>query len=117
MDWLKPKPEEIMVPCKKCGQKAAASSMKLDIDEKKMICTDCVKNKKIHKEIQEEVFTKKPKMEAEKPMVIQTKKIDAEDKPSKMGHKCSQCGYKFLVNIDTKSPKSCPYCNTRISSF
>jgi len=117
MDWPKPKTEEIMVPCKKCGNKSPASAMKLDLDEKLMICPDCIKNKKIHKEIEEEVFAKKPKDDTEKPMIIQTKKIDAEDRPSKMSHKCSSCGYKFQINIDTKTPKNCPYCNTRISSF
>ena len=43
--------KDIMVVCKKCGNKAAASSLKLDVDEKLMICPECVKNKKIHKEI------------------------------------------------------------------
>ena len=45
------------VPCKKCGNKVPASQLKMDIDEGKMICPECIKNKVIHKEIQKEVFS------------------------------------------------------------
>lgn len=97
--------EEIMVVCKKCGNKAPASHMKLDFDEKLMICPECVKNKKSHKEIEKEVFHKEEK-----------KKID-EEKPNKIAHKCTSCGYKFMMNPETKTPRNCPYCNARVMSF
>ncbi len=93
-----------MVLCKKCGNKAPVSSMKLDLDEKLMICPDCVKNKKIQKEINEEVFHKKESKEL-------------EETPTKVGHKCTSCGYKFMINVETKMPRNCPYCNARVLSF
>ena len=102
--------QEIMVPCKKCGNKVPASSLKLDLDEGKVICPDCIKNKAIHKEIKQEVYHKpeSPKFE----------KNDAqEEKPSKVRHKCTSCDYKFMINIETKNPKYCPYCNARVTSF
>ena len=97
--------EDILVICKKCGNKAPASSMKLDLDEKKVICPECVKNKNIHKEIEQEVFHKKKN------------KVIEEEKTVKVGHKCTSCSYKFMVNPETKIPRNCPYCNARLLSF
>ena len=97
--------EDIMVVCKKCGNRAPASYMRLDLDEGKMICPDCVKNKKVHKEIKEEVFHK-----------IEEKTIE-ENKSTKITHKCTSCGYKFKIDEETRKPKNCPYCNARVMSF
>jgi len=101
--------ENIMSLCKKCGNKAPASSMKLDLDEKKMICPECIKNKKLHKEIKEEVFKKD---DAKKILPALSPKED--EKPVKAGHKCASCGYKFMINTETGKPKNCPYCNARV---
>ena len=104
--------EDFKVICKKCGNKAPASSMKLDYDEKLTICPDCVKNKKIHKEIQQEVFHKK-----EDDIAADFRSKSSEERVAKVGHKCTSCGYKFLINAETRTPKNCPYCNTRIMGF
>ena len=94
--------QEIMVPCKGCNNKVLASSLKLDLDIGKMICPDCIKNKGIHKEVEQEVFHK-----------IEEKTFE-EPKSSKIGHKCTSCGYKFKIDMETKIPKHCPYCNARV---
>src|SRR3989338_5936491 len=99
--------EEIMVICKKCGNKAPVSHMKLDLDEKLMICPDCIKGKKIHKEIKEQVFQTKEEAVQEQP----------EERAAKIGHKCTSCGYKFKIDPETSKPKNCPYCNNRVMSF
>src|SRR3989338_2269058 len=103
--------QDIMVSCKKCGNKAPASSMKLDLDEKLMICQDCVKSKVIHKEIKEEVSHKSEKQNF--PGNTQKPKIsgEKEEKSGRIGHKCTSCGYKFMINPETGKPKNCPYCN------
>ena len=98
--------KDIMVVCKKCGNKAAASSLRLDLDEKLMICPECVKNKKIHKEIKETIFQKGIKIKEVKDII--------KERPSKMAHKCSSCGYTFRINLETKTPKNCPYCDKKI---
>ena len=98
--------EDIMVICKKCGNKAPASHMKLDLDEKLIICPDCIKNKRIHKEIEKEVLHKKEVYQEQQ-----------EEKSSKVGHKCTSCGYKFMMDPETKKPRNCPYCNARVTSF
>ena len=97
--------QDVMAPCRKCGNKVPASSLKLDIDERMVICPDCVKNKKIHKEIKEEIFHKRENKEVE------------EEKTSKIGHKCTSCGYKFKIDPETKKPRNCPYCNSRVMGF
>ena len=97
--------QDVMVPCKKCGNKVPAASLKLDLDEKKMICPDCIKNKRMHNEIREEVFHKKGD------------KLVEEEKSVKIAHKCTSCGYKFKIDPETKKPKNCPYCNVRVISF
>ena len=80
--------------------------MKLDIDERMVICPDCIKNKKMHKAIEKEVFHKKEESQS-----IQ------EEQKTKIAHKCTSCGYKFRIDIETKIPKNCPYCNARVLSF
>ena len=100
--------EDILIICKKCGNKAPASAMRLDLDEKLMICPDCIKNKKIHKEIKEDIFHKKEIKQSEQP---------ADEASKKISHKCSSCGYKFMINSETKIPRNCPYCNARVLSF
>ena len=97
---------DAMVPCKKCGNKVPASSLKLDIDLRMVVCPDCIKNKKIHKEIEKEAFHKE-----EKPTERN------EETSSKIAHKCASCGYKFKIDRETSKPKNCPYCNTRVMGF
>lgn len=99
-----------MAPCKKCGNKVLVSTLKLDLDEAKVICPDCIKNKGIHKEIEKEVLNKP------QPSILAKHALN-EEKPSKVGHKCNSCGFKFMINVDTKKPKYCPYCNARVTSF
>ena len=110
MEWPKPKQEDVLVPCKKCGNKVPSSSLKLDLDEKKVICPDCIKNKVIHKEIEKEVLHK---AEAQEEMP----KKQVEESSNKMAHKCTSCGYKFRIDLETKKPRNCPYCNARVLSF
>ncbi len=111
MEWMKPKQEDIMVPCKKCGSKVPASSLKMDLDEGKMICVDCIKNKAIHKEIQKEVFHKD-----DDSMNSMTKRERVHE-AHKVPHKCSGCGYKFMIDTERNSPKNCPYCNVRVNNY
>mgnify|MGYP001560010105 FL=1 len=103
---------DAMVPCKGCSNKVPASSLKMDLDIGKMVCPDCIKNKKIHKEIEREAFHKEQK---EGSMTHGNKHVQDEGaNPSKIGHKCTSCGYKFKIDLETKKPKNCPYCNARV---
>lgn len=107
--------QEIMVPCKGCNNKVTVSSLKMDLDIGKMVCPDCIKNKGIHKEIEQEAFHKQEENVMIKSAEGQSH-IQAEA-PSKIGHKCTSCGYKFKIDLETKIPKYCPYCNARVMSF
>ncbi len=99
--------QDVMVSCKKCGSKVPASTLRLDIDEKMVICPDCVKNKKIHKEIVQEAYHKP---EVQQPVMARPE----EEKSAKVAHKCTSCGYKFKIDPETNKPKNCPYCNARV---
>lgn len=94
--------QDVIISCKKCGNKVPSSQLKLDLDLKMVVCPDCIKNKGIHKEIEQEVFHKID----ENPIKEETKQ--------KISHKCTSCGYKFKIDIETKIPKNCPYCNSRV---
>ena len=102
---------DAMVPCKGCNNKVPASSLKMDLDIGKMVCPDCIKNKKIHKEIEQDALNKN---EASSMMQNSSQQ---EEKSAKIGHKCTSCGYKFKIDPETKSPKYCPYCNARVMGF
>lgn len=103
--------QDVMVPCKKCGNKVPSSSLKLDLDEKMVICPDCIKNKKIHKEIVQEVFHKPEAQQTAMAMPSE------EEKSAKVAHKCTSCGYKFRIDPETSKPRNCPYCNARVMGF
>src|SRR3989338_2108327 len=115
---------DVMVICKKCGGKSPSSVMKLDFDEKLIICPDCVKRKKIHKEVSETSSPKKETAQQATPSRAQInppsskiKNTDSGNDALKSMHKCSYCGYKFAINVETKKPKNCPYCNNEVLSF
>ena|SRR3989338_7462197 len=106
---------DAVVPCKGCNNKVPASSLKMDLDIGKMVCADCIKNKKIHREIEQEAFHKEQKEGLMVKSAEGQSHIQAEaPKSSKVGHKCTSCGYKFKIDIETKIPKYCPYCNARV---
>ncbi|MBI1936221.1 hypothetical protein HYS31_07315 [Candidatus Woesearchaeota archaeon] len=107
--------QEVMAACRKCGNKLPSSSLKLDLDEGRMICPECIKSKKMHKEIEKELHKELPKENIAygSATVFQSN----EEKSSKIAHKCSSCGYKFKIDPETCKPKSCPYCNARVMGF
>ena len=89
--------DEILVSCKKCGKKSFASLMRLDLDEKLVICPECFTAKRIKR--------KKDETPA------------ASETQNKVSVKCISCGYVFRANPETKQPRSCPYCDERILSY
>ena len=100
---------DAMVPCKGCNNKVPASSLKMDIDIGKMVCPDCIKNKRLHQEIKEEFLQKKGSRMPAAAM--------QEEKSAKIAHKCTSCGYKFKIDPGTNKPRNCPYCNARVMGF
>ena len=109
---------DAMVPCKGCSNKVPASSLKMDLDMGKMVCPDCIKNKKIHKEVEKEVFHKEQKENIMiKSAEGQSHMQAAEPQSGRVAHKCTSCGYKFKIDPETSKPKSCPYCNSRVMGY
>ena len=110
---------DAMVPCKNCGNKVPASSLKMDLDFGKMVCQDCIKGKKVHKQIEEEALHKRTASQMQNPSSTPQMTVmhSEEPKSSKIAHKCTSCGYKFKIDPETKTPKYCPYCNSRVMSY
>ena len=110
---------DAMVPCKGCNNKVPASSLKMDLDIGKMVCPECIKNKKIHKEIEQEALQKKQAAQMQNSSSTPQIMITRPEEPGsgKIGHKCTSCGYKFKIDPETKIPKNCPYCNSRVMGF
>ncbi len=110
---------DAMVPCKNCNNKVPASSLKMDLDIGKMVCPECVKGKKIHKEIEQEALYRKSPVQMQNqsstPQMTVTR--PEEPKASKTAHKCTSCGYKFRIDPETNKPKNCPYCNSRVMGY
>jgi len=110
---------DAIVPCKCCSNKVPASSLKMDLDIGKMVCPDCIKNKRIHKEIEQEALHKTQAAQMQNasstPQITIMRPEDQES--SKISHKCTSCGFKFKIDSETGKPKNCPYCNARVMGF
>jgi len=99
---------EILVVCRKCQSKAPSSVMKLDVDEKMMICPNCVKSKQAPRKLSETLHEQGPTMQFSRPSGPGTESAD------KVKQKCKRCQFAFKVNMETKTPKYCPYCNAPV---
>ncbi len=97
--------EEVMVLCRKCGRQVESSKMKLDVDEKMVICFDCIKNKKIKPAAKQPQLTQE-----EHEHVLKIRPELPEEKISKALYTCRSCSYNFRYNKETKIPRNCPYC-------
>src|SRR3989344_3458223 len=104
---------EILVVCRKCGSKAPSSVMRLDVDEKLMICPNCVKTKQQPKKLSEVL---EPKDE-EHTMQFSRPSRPGVESADKVKQKCKRCQFQFKVNTETKTPKYCPYCNAPVFSL
>ena len=104
---------EILVVCRKCGSKAPTSQMRLDVDEKLMICQNCVKNKQQPKKLSEVISPK----EEHHTMTFSRPSRPGVESTDKIKQKCKRCSFDFKVNIETKTPKYCPYCNAPVFGF
>ena len=103
---------EVLVVCRKCGSKAPVSVMKLYVDERLMICPNCVKGKLQPKKLSE-VMSSSPEytMSFSRPSKPGIESVD------KVKQKCKRCQFEFKVNTDTKTPKYCPYCSAPVFSL
>ncbi len=100
---------EILVVCRKCGGKSPSSVMKLDVDEKLMICPNCVKTKQLPRKLSES-----PQEVAQATISFSRPSKPGIESGEKIKQKCKRCQFEFKVNLDTKTPKFCPYCNAPV---
>lgn len=126
-------PNQVKATCKNCGQQASADQFKLHYKLKMMVCPNCFTGKTQRQEAEQQQKATQPKKpagwDAEDEYLEKTtrqKKEQLEPYVSKIPgtsqvqYKCTHCKYPFKYNPDTRTPRTCPYCNydvPKISSF
>jgi DNA-directed RNA polymerase subunit RPC12/RpoP len=115
----------IQAKCKKCGRQANAEAFVLDYDFKMMVCPQCIKEKRLKKEVRDELAKEAnkhtPGWDSEDEYLERTykSKVNASVKVTKLDdekvrYKCPKCNYEFIYDIDRKVPGRCPYCTEDI---
>jgi len=104
--------KDVMVVCKKCKNSVPSSIIRMDLDNKMMVCQTCLKEgkkaapaKTDSSQFQRQSsisFNEKP---VEKPKTIVINKVK---------HRCEKCNYAFNANLETMNPRMCPYCGREV---
>lgn len=110
--------------CKNCGKEAAADQFKLHYKLKMMVCPNCFTGKtekQAAEQQQKAVQPKKPPgWDADDEYLEKASRARQEQVvssvtripgSSQVQYKCAHCKYSFKYNPDTKTPKTCPYCD------
>lgn len=120
---------DIKVKCKRCSKEVRPEELVLDYTYKMMVCPACVKERRTSEQVKKELVTegvlKEPKRPAgwdaedeylEKVHTERAKNTVKVERISedKVKYRCAHCKYEFLINIQTKIPRICPYCNTPV---
>lgn len=133
--------KEVKAVCRKCGRSSAAERFVLDHNYKMVVCEACSKNRKTNetslkkddkkdefKKTAVEVFEKKSYDLSPKTMILKETKTEntyrkINDSPnferideSKIKMTCSKCKYKFIYDTYKNYPRTCPYCNNKVST-
>ena len=121
---------DVKVKCKRCGKEASSQDFVLDYTYRMMVCPNCIRERKtsetVKKELIKEGVVKEPKRPAgwdaedeylENVYAARARNTVKVEKvgDDKVKYRCASCKYEFLINIQTKVPKSCPYCDTPVS--
>ena len=128
------------IKCMKCNQDAYSNEMVLDPDYKMMVCPICIREKKVHKEVEERQAEAKvmkavqaeeakehpPGWDEEDEMIermVKEKERQKAEEPTivlgetedmnKIRVQCKKCQYAFKYNLETQSPALCPMCGNK----
>ena len=120
-------PNVVKATCKQCGQQAPADQFKLHHQFRMMVCPNCYTGKTQKQAEQKAKEAEKPKRPAgwdaddeyldrasrqkREQMDVQVSKIPGS---SYVQYKCAHCKYSFKFNPDTRTPRTCPYCDTEV---
>ncbi len=108
--------KDIMVSCRKCNVKVPASQLKMDLDEKLMVCANCLKSNKSTLATKKVVVPTTQKEESTSSFTSHSKPSNEPLTAQKIKHSCKSCGYNFNVNMDNMTPRNCPYCGKPVFS-
>ena len=129
--------ESIRVMCKNCNKASPMEDFALDNVFRMIVCKNCTKARRLRENVHAEVAKQKEERmakgaadEEEKPpgwdkedeainrayrqKMAETVKVERADQ-NRVKYSCPKCKYKFLYNIERRTPSSCPYCGAGIS--
>jgi DNA-directed RNA polymerase subunit RPC12/RpoP len=124
---------DIKVKCRRCSKEVRPEELKLDYSYKMMVCPACVKERQTTQQVRKELKEQGlPVNEPKRPAgwdaedeylervyqerersTVKVQKLD----DYRVKYTCLHCKYGFVFNMQTQTPKSCPYCSTPISRF
>ncbi|MDD5178269.1 MAG: hypothetical protein PHT54_03255 [Candidatus Nanoarchaeia archaeon] len=128
--------ERIMVKCRQCGRVAAADEFILDHVYKRMVCPECIKDRRAREQVHEEAkFVREEKLSRKiedkmpqrgtmqpvakdqsfNPRMEAVKEQPAPASNGKRRYTCSKCTFEFNYNTLTKVPSKCPYCKASVN--
>lgn len=132
----------IKAKCRKCGKMMPADEYVLDPVYKMMVCSQCVKERKMKENrSRHETVIKENKKAVQDPKPKKPKDWDSEDDlleklhrqkqksmiqdlavarridDKRVQYRCVKCKYSFVYNVIKETPKSCPFCNEDIHKF
>lgn len=118
----------VKATCKACGNSALADQFKLHYIMKLMVCPTCFSGKtqkeKEQREVQKSVEPLRPagwdKDDEYLEKAARMKKDSLQPQFTRIPgsdfvkHTCMGCKYNFKYDPQTKTPRSCPYCNVAV---
>lgn len=111
----------LKVRCKACGRMDSPDNFKLDYRFNTVVCSSCIKDKDREKEKKEQPMRVEPVKPAgwdNEDLYLEKAYKEKKDTFSGLSGitlvKCRKCSFKFNYNIDTNSPKACPYCDSKV---
>ena len=118
--------KQIMVSSRKCGAKTPSTLLKMDLDEKMMVCPNCLKAKKTlahDKKTDPDIVaahtpaTESSRLGSARIGGPRISSIERRGETPKVINICSACHYKYNFNPETQTPRNCPYCGKSPSAF
>jgi DNA-directed RNA polymerase subunit RPC12/RpoP len=96
---------DILITCRRCGNKSPVGDMKYDLNGKDLICGRCYEIKVAVKKRPE---TAGQYAETEKFKLEFTDPLEGKKEVS---YFCPKCKFRFKRKKEHGIPKTCPYCN------
>ncbi len=116
--------KDVMVICRKCKNSVPSGIMRMDLDDKIMVCQTCLSDKKKSLSAKSSVTSPEKASGAAGSSAGFSRHGTVQAmarEPSSTAHardkqryKCGKCHFAFNINVITAVPKNCPYCGKQV---